>query len=320
MEQSKRALRRARRKKRNLVLSIILLAVVCVAGVELFVCRWADPILYNEIMTPVRACARMCAETAQEAGRAALRQAELAEEAARRQLDRACVALQAQWEVFTAPPADDAEATTLAQPESLPPEELLDPEVTGIAIRDGVEYLTGGGADVAYFNQTDMAWEEAKYGSDPLSTHGCGPTVMSMAVSTLGAAVVNPVDMAQFCVSQGYWAKGHGSYHAIVPGVARAYGLQCTSIDPAGIDRDALFARLEAGDLAVVLVTKGHFTEGGHFILLRGVTPEGQVLVADPASRDRSLSPWDLDLIVSELSRTRSDGSPFWLLSREEAR
>ena len=61
------------------------------------------------------------------------------------------------------------------------------------------------------------------------------------------------------------------------------------------------------------------FRSGGHFILLRGVTPEGQVLVADPASRERSLMPWDLDLIVSELSKTRSNGSPFWLISQGEA-
>ena len=320
MEQSRKHLQKAKRKKRNLILSAVLLAAVCIAGMELLVCRWADPLLYDEIMTPVRACAQAFVRTAADTGRAVWRQAEQAGAEARRQLDRTCIALQAQWEIFTAPPADDAEATTLAEPEAkLPQSKPVPEEITGLEIRNGVEYLTGGGVDVVYFNQTDMAWEEAHYGSDPLSSHGCGPTVMSMVVSTLQGEVINPVDMAQFCVSRGYWAKNHGSYHAIIPGTAQSYGLTCTSIPPEEIDREQLFSRLEAGDLVVALVTKGHFTKGGHFILLRGVTPEGQVLVADPASRERSLMPWDLDLIVSELSKTRSNGSPFWLISQGEA-
>ena len=37
----------------------------------------------------------------------------------------------------------------------------------------------------------------------------------------------------------------------------------------------------------------GHFTNGGHFIILRGVTLDGSVLVADPASQERSLTTWD---------------------------
>lgn len=282
---------------------------------ELLVCRWADPILYDEITAPARACAEACVRTAAEVGQAAWEQAERVRVAAQRQLNRTCVALQAQWEIFTAPPADDAETTTLAEPEAALPAEPLDPQITGIEIRNGEEYLTGGVVDIVYFNQTDMAWEEAKYGSDPLSSHGCGPTVMAMVVSSLLGETVNPVDMAQFCVSQGYWAKNHGSYHAIIPGVSQSYGLTCTSIAPSEINREELFSRLVTGDLVVALMTKGHFTEGGHFIILRGVTPEGQVLVADPASRDRSLTTWDLDLIISELSPSRNDGSPFWLIS-----
>lgn len=319
MEQLKQNLQKPKRKKRGLALSIVLLAVVCIAGMELLVCRWADPILYNEITAPVRACAEACAQKASAIGQAVWLQAERAGAEARRQLDRTCVALQAQWEIFTAPPADDAEATTLAEPEEELPAEPPDPEITELEIRNGVEYLTGGGTDIVYFNQTDMVWKEAKYGSDPLSTHGCGPTVMSMVVSSLTEEAVNPVEMAQFCVSQGYWAKNHGSYHAIVPGVSQSYGLTCTPVAPSEINREELFSRLVTGDVVVALVTKGHFTQGGHFIMLRGVTPEGQVLVADPASRERSLTPWDLDLIVSELSASRNSGSPFWLISQLEA-
>lgn len=46
-------------------------------------------------------------------------------------------------------------------------------------------------------------------------------------------------------------------------------------------------------------MTKGHFTNSGHFIVLRGVK-DGKILVADPASRDRSDIEWDLSIILSE--------------------
>ena len=68
----------------------------------------------------------------------------------------------------------------------------------------------------------------------------------------------------------------------------------------------------------MALVSKGHFTRGGHFILLRGTTLSGEILVADPASRDRSLIPWDLSLILDELSPSRHDGAPLWALSRPD--
>lgn len=44
-------------------------------------------------------------------------------------------------------------------------------------------------------------------------------------------------------------------------------------------------------------MAKGHFTSGGHFIVLRGVTAEGKILVADPASIDRSNQEWELSII-----------------------
>ena len=102
----------------------------------------------------------------------------------------------------------------------------------------------------------------------------------------------------------------------MVQGVAETYGLDCRSLDPAALDEGELYTRLSGGDVFVALMTKGHFTRGGHFILLRGTTLGGEILVADPASRDRSLISWDLSLILNELSPSRHDGAPLWVLSK----
>nr|WP_243421336.1 hypothetical protein [Pseudoflavonifractor phocaeensis] len=51
------------------------------------------------------------------------------------------------------------------------------------------------------------------------------------------------------------------------------------------------------------MMTKGHFTSSGHFIVLRGVKNE-QILVADPASTTRSQKAWDLSIILNEASKS----------------
>ena len=71
--------------------------------------------------------------------------------------------------------------------------------------------------------------------------------------------------------------------------------------------------------MLVALMGKGHFTTGGHFILIRGVTLSGDVLVADPNSLERSLQTWDPQLILDELSSARDHGAPLWILSAPRA-
>ena len=61
---------------------------------------------------------------------------------------------------------------------------------------------------------------------------------------------------------------------------------------------------------------KGHFTGSGHFMVLRGVTKSGKILVADPASYERSQKSWDMSIILNEVSRYSSAGGPFWIIGK----
>ena len=72
---------------------------------------------------------------------------------------------------------------------------------------------------------------------------------------------------------------------------------------------------LSSGKLVVAIMTKGHFTSSGHFIVLRGVQ-DGQILVADPASYKRSEKLWDLSIILNEASKRAGAGGPFWIIGR----
>jgi len=188
--------------------------------------------------------------------------------------------------------------------QGLPADYTILPSLGDIRFTDGL-------TEVVYFNQLDEAYAGKPYGTDNIGGYGCGPTAMSIVVSSLTGETVNPVKMAEWAYDNGYWCKGSGSYHALIPGAAKAWNLPvegCTAAEP-----QRIVDALSSGKLVVAIMTTGHFTSSGHFIVLRGVK-DGQILVADPASYRRSQQEWDLSIIVSEASRGAAAGGPFWII------
>ena len=175
----------------------------------------------------------------------------------------------------------------------------------GIVFADGI-------TQVVYYNQLDERWANSPYGTDHIGGYACGPTAMSIVVSSLSSENVDPPHMAQWAYENGYWCSKSGSYHTLIPGAAEHWNLQvegCTPKDPLKIV-DAL----ADGKLVVALMTKGHFTSSGHFIVLRGVTSDGKIMVADPSSYSRSEKSWDLSIILNEASKHAGAGGPFWII------
>ena len=277
---------------RKLVL-ILLLAVVCVGAVELAVCKYADPQLYSTITEPIKDFSKQAAHSLREFGSslaAAIRPADDTSEVHEEPVEQKA----------GAPELDDT-----------PPAE--DPVITEFVESEGVELLTGGVVDMVYYNQREAPWASMPYGSDPIGGYGCGPTAMAMVVSSLTDQIVDPGQMASWAAQQGYWAPRSGSYYTLIEGAASTYGLDAKSWEIGTAEE--LCAELAQGKIFVALMTKGHFTNSGHFIVLRGGTLEGKILVADPNSRERSLAAWEPQLILDELSPARYAGAPIWEIS-----
>lgn len=257
------------------------------------VCRFVDPALYEKIMLPVREKFEVVAKEVM------LRKEQL---------------WQKGEEILEAPPEEQSAGnpaiwTDLSQ---------SDQTITKLIQRGTKEILTGGTMEVVYYCQGDEAWSKVPYGSDTIGGYGCGPTVMAMAVSSLTKQDVSPAEVAAWAKENGHWAKRRGSHLSIVEGAAKAYGIQA---EPYRVfDGEQIRLELASGKLIVALMSKGHFTDGGHFILLRGATLDGGILVADPSSRDRSLFVWDVQLILDELSSSRNSGAPLWILTPEYLR
>jgi hypothetical protein len=131
-------------------------------------------------------------------------------------------------------------------------------------------------------------------------------------VSSLTDRIVDPVEMAEWSVANGGWCEDNGSYHGLIPNAAKAFGLNVEG-DVQDTPQRIVDA-LSGGKLVIALMSKGHFTSGGHFIVLRGVTAAGKILVADPASKSRSEQEWDFELILNEARQGAAAGGAFWII------
>jgi len=177
----------------------------------------------------------------------------------------------------------------------------------GIIYSDGL-------TDVIYYSQADSRWGNELYGkTNTIGKAGCGPAALAMAVSSLTGKSVTPKDVADWSYANGYRVEHSGSKHSLIPDGARHYGLRA---EGAGIkDAQKVIDALTDGKLVIAIMSAGHFTSGGHFILLRGVTADGMILVADPISVSRSEQPWEFQIILNEVNRNAGAGGPFWILS-----
>ena len=314
---------KAKHTKRNIAL-LALLAVLCICATELIFCRWFEPELYERIVSPVRYAVSVAAD----AGRAGVRAVGGFFQSVGRGIAgfAAWTGEQASafWEELTAPkaalgpsalpgppgsseltkPSTDEPVFSAALPTPVPVTELL--EVNGKQI------LTGGNVDVTYFCQKDDQWADQPFGTDNIGIYGCGPTVMAIAVATLTDTDTDPAVMAAWAAEHGYWARKAGSYISIVQGTAKSFGIKTESFTSR--EADDLLDALSQGKMLIALMGPGQFTTVGHFILLRGVTMSGQVLIADPNSPENSLTAWDAQVILDELSSARSSGAPLWAL------
>lgn len=142
-----------------------------------------------------------------------------------------------------------------------------------------------------------------------IANAGCGPTSMSMVLTYLLGETVDPVEAANWSLNHGDRIKGSGTAWAYFPKISKAYGIECEQM---GVSRDGIINNLNAGKPIIMSMAPGHFTNGGHYIVLRGLTNDGQVIVADPASEKRTNQTWDINVFLNE-------GKGMWAFDSDRA-
>lgn len=139
---------------------------------------------------------------------------------------------------------------------------------------------------VLYYNGTPRS----------VATSGCGATSVSMVLAYLtGNTEQNPYLLFCAAVDAGRY-HGNGLSHDTLIWLAEQYGAtgRWTGSESAVLDA------LESGRPVIAHMGEGAFTEKGHYIVLRGRTEDGKILVNDPASPERSRMAFPMETLRAQ--------------------
>lgn len=193
---------------------------------------------------------------------------------------------------------------------------MLLPETLHYVYNDYNSVLDTVLGSMLYFCQSDSHWKDYRIaGVDRMGAYGCGPVTISMLVNSFAKTdtPITPVEVADWAVENKLYAIHGGSYHSLIPEALEHYGLNCTSVT----DRtpENVTELLKTGHVLVALMGKGSLTDVGHFVVITQLTPEGDVMIADPAKFANCQKAWPLDQILKELKAAYDGGGPLWAVS-----
>ena len=188
-----------------------------------------------------------------------------------------------------------------------------DKEYVDHVLRYYIITSTGGtypanGMHIPHYLQTDYG--NIPYGGGSIATSGCGPTSFAMVASYLTGKTITPVDAVSWC-GNSYYKPGVGTYWSYFAAAASHFG--CGSVTHTN-DPNKVLKALSEGHPVISSQSAGLFTRGGHFIVLRGVTASGKVLVNDPndsASKNYINREFDM---MSEIHAT---ASAYWIFDKK---
>lgn len=140
------------------------------------------------------------------------------------------------------------------------------------------------------------------------STSGCGATSMCMVIHYLtGNTTPTPYTLFKWAYDNGHY-NGNGLSHEAVSAIGRMGGVTGKWI---GKNGSKIIEALKSGHPVIAHMGPGIFTKHGHYIVLKGVTDDGKILVNDPNSKSRTGKAYPLSTILSQ-SKT---SSPFMICS-----
>lgn len=162
----------------------------------------------------------------------------------------------------------------------------------------GVVPAADGGMPIPRMYQSHYKTVLCRYNGTPrsVSTSGCSVVSISMVAAYLTGEKHSPEKMFSWAIQNGLYG-GNGLGHGEVSRVAANYGVSGRWI---GRDGGAVIAALKAGKPVIAHMGPGMFTRRGHYIVLRGVTAEGKILVNDCGSSYRSGLAFPMETILKQ--------------------
>jgi hypothetical protein len=159
---------------------------------------------------------------------------------------------------------------------------------------------------------------------------GCGPTSLAMAIATLtGDKSVTPITVADY-----YWTHGglEGDCGSTWSWNVITNNWPNIKVKDINSDLQAAIQTVKSGGFALVSVSGPPFTGGpdangvlpGHFILIRGVTDAGKILVANPLGKyagsnwaDQNTTEWDPAYLSTQINDKGGYVKGMWAITKE---
>lgn len=134
------------------------------------------------------------------------------------------------------------------------------------------------GMEIPLYYQYQQPWGDVKFGGNTIRTSGCSVTSIAMVFSYLRDSTITPPDIVAWTGNR-YYVGDTGQSWDIFPATAKHWGIKCYGL---GTSLQGMIAELAAGHPVIASMRPGTFTQAGHFIVLRGITEDGRILVNDP--------------------------------------
>ena len=130
-----------------------------------------------------------------------------------------------------------------------------------------------------------------------VATSGCGAASVSMVIAYLtGNTEQTPYSLFYRAVQNGRY-RGSGLDHQTLSWLLRENGVKSQWISNSA---DAIQRALEEGKPVIAHMGPGTFTQSGHYIVLRGVTEDGAILLNDPNSAARTGTAYSIETLLAE--------------------
>ncbi len=168
-----------------------------------------------------------------------------------------------------------------------------------------------GVIEMPYFNQGDAAFNQREfYPGKTVKSSCCGPCCLAMVIVGMTGKSVTPFELAVEGAKNGYY-HGKGFQWPYMAEFAAKNGLKANRFKPTA---QAVLDALNQGYPVIAKMKNGVFSNGsGHYIVLRGVDEDGNILILDPGKRARNDIAWPLSVIIRE----HKDEFAYFTLSME---
>lgn len=179
--------------------------------------------------------------------------------------------------------------------------------------------------DFIYYSQKVGKYSNEKFcgrsDGSTIKQSGCGITSMAMVIANLADSSVTPLVTNEEAKSGAYCGNGISGTNAnYFAWAANKYGLtQKSEIKSDKLDIDSaanqLVSTLRNGGLVIVNVNKSWLGgSSGHYIVVKGVTSDNKLIIADPYSDSLTSSPHNIEFTAKEVIDLYVDNGHGWYM------